>query len=259
MKKHVVTKTKKVVTKGKAEDKIAQVLGEFKDGKLKRPDGKIVTNKEEAVAIALNMAGVARKDLARWELLNKIRVQKARLNTLIQKELAKDSSIEDRIINFLTESPYPEDAALHAFAEKMNIPPDEVEKKVYAILSDILTGGKSKGKKADVDPEELKKGIAIEQEHTSNLRIAEKIATDHLVEIPDYYTRLAKMEAEAKGSSNVTKARTVGGYESPEPGNLPEAGAKLLADVYAKCRADGGDKGKCSKIAWGAVNNAGYK
>jgi hypothetical protein len=29
--------------------------------------------------------------------------------------------------------------------------------------------------------------------------------------------------------------------------------------VYASCRADGGDKGKCAKIAWGAVKNAGYK
>jgi len=57
----------------------------------------------------------------------------------------------------------------------------------------------------------------------------------------------------------VMKARIVGGYESPEPGSLPEAGSALLARVYSKCRADGGDKEKCSRIAWSSVRGAGYK
>lgn len=57
----------------------------------------------------------------------------------------------------------------------------------------------------------------------------------------------------------VSKAVTVGGYESPEPGDLPEGGKKILANVYAKCRKDGGSKEKCAKIAWSAVSNAGYK
>lgn len=46
--------------------------------------------------------------------------------------------------------------------------------------------------------EQLKIGVKIEQEHTTDKKIAEKIARDHLKEIPDYYTRLAKMEKEAK-------------------------------------------------------------
>lgn len=50
----------------------------------------------------------------------------------------------------------------------------------------------------------------------------------------------------------------VGGYESPEPGDLPKKGADILAKVYAECRRDGGDKEKCAKIAWGAVRKAGY-
>lgn len=57
----------------------------------------------------------------------------------------------------------------------------------------------------------------------------------------------------------VSKAITVEGFKSPEAGDLPEGGAKLLAKVYAKCRKDGGDKEKCAKIAWSAVSNAGYK
>lgn len=55
------------------------------------------------------------------------------------------------------------------------------------------------------------------------------------------------------------KARTVGGFESPEPGDLPEKGKEILAAAYAECRKNGGSKEKCSKIAWGAVRNAGYK
>lgn len=58
---------------------------------------------------------------------------------------------------------------------------------------------------------------------------------------------------------NVLKARTVEGFESPEPGNLPEAGKRLLAKVYAECRKSGKAKENCAKTAWSAVNNAGYK
>lgn len=54
------------------------------------------------------------------------------------------------------------------------------------------------------------------------------------------------------------KAKTVGGYESPEPGSIPESGKKILSRVYAKCRKDGGDKEKCAKIAWSATHSAGY-
>jgi len=44
---------------------------------------------------------------------------------------------------------------------------------------------------------ELARGIAVEMEHTSDPVIAERIARDHLAELPDYYTRLVRMEAGA--------------------------------------------------------------
>jgi hypothetical protein len=46
--------------------------------------------------------------------------------------------------------------------------------------------------------EELAMGIKIEMEHTDDLDIAKAIAKDHLNEVPDYYSRLTKMEEEAK-------------------------------------------------------------
>jgi Protein of unknown function (DUF5661) len=56
--------------------------------------------------------------------------------------------------------------------------------------------------------EEFRKGLAVELEHgahdpatdvtNDDLTMTGKIALAHLKEFPDYYTRLAKMEAEAE-------------------------------------------------------------
>ena len=45
---------------------------------------------------------------------------------------------------------------------------------------------------------QLQMGIPIEHEHTQNKELATYIALQHLDEIPDYYTRLKKMEADSK-------------------------------------------------------------
>jgi Protein of unknown function (DUF5661) len=59
-----------------------------------------------------------------------------------------------------------------------------------------------------IDIEEFRKGLAVELEHGTahietnvtddNEIITAKIAWAHLMEIPDYYTRLLKMEKEAE-------------------------------------------------------------
>lgn len=65
---------------------------------------------------------------------------------------------------------------------------------------------------------QLKKGILVEREHTDKDSVATKIAMDHLFEMPDYYTRLAKMEGGkpekmAKGAKvRVTNDASDGGY-----------------------------------------------
>jgi DNA polymerase III epsilon subunit-like protein len=46
----------------------------------------------------------------------------------------------------------------------------------------------------DVDPKELEMGIEVEYEHTKDKETSKKIALDHLAEIPDYYTRLKRMQ-----------------------------------------------------------------
>lgn len=67
-------------------------------------------------------------------------------------------------------------------------------------LSEVMECGRSVEAgftEDDADPEELSVGIKIEMEHTTNPVISKKIALDHLAEIPDYYTRLVKMEKDA--------------------------------------------------------------
>lgn len=41
---------------------------------------------------------------------------------------------------------------------------------------------------------QLEMGIKVEKEHTSDHKTAREIALDHLMELPDYYTRLKKVE-----------------------------------------------------------------
>ena len=50
----------------------------------------------------------------------------------------------------------------------------------------------------DVCPKQLAMGIEVEYEHTDNPDVAKTIALDHLAEIPDYYTRLLRMEEAAE-------------------------------------------------------------
>jgi hypothetical protein len=53
-------------------------------------------------------------------------------------------------------------------------------------------------KKHDVDKDyiekQLKRGITVEHEHTSNLKVSRQIALAHLGEDPDYYKKLKKIE-----------------------------------------------------------------
>ena len=57
---------------------------------------------------------------------------------------------------------------------------------------------------------QLKMGIPIEHEHTKDKDLATDIALQHLDEIPDYYTRLKKMESSAKKSHKKYKDVTEG-------------------------------------------------
>lgn len=67
------------------------------------------------------------------------------------------------------------------------------------VLPDVKTPGVNAiAKKHRVSPEAIRKqlarGIKVELEHTTDPKLAREIALDHLAEMPDYYSRLARME-----------------------------------------------------------------
>jgi Fe-Mn family superoxide dismutase len=79
---------------------------------------------------------------------------------------------------------------------------------LHQAKEEAIPGGLAKGMKpSDFDPKELEVGTKIEMEHLvgdsyskAEMKAkAQEIAMDHLAEIPDYYTRLVKMEQEAEG------------------------------------------------------------
>jgi len=78
---------------------------------------------------------------------------------------------------------------------------EQVEKEKEEV-GDIITGGKADKKKPqDFDKEQIKMGLKVEMEHTDDPMVAIEITMDHLTEFPDYYTRLDKMEKQAKGDT----------------------------------------------------------
>lgn len=64
--------------------------------------------------------------------------------------------------------------------DKKTLSPESIAKKHKCSVDHIMS--------------QLEMGIKVEQEHTSNKKVAEKIALGHLVEDPYYYDKLAEME-----------------------------------------------------------------
>jgi hypothetical protein len=118
----------------------------------------------------------------------------------LNEQVIQNSKLQDEIIKFISKNPYPVDSQIHKLADELNIKPDILESQVYYLLTDLLKGV---GKHNDVDnskfdQKELNMGKSVEKEHTDNEAIATAISRDHLSEISDYYTRLNKMESDAK-------------------------------------------------------------
>ena len=120
-----------------------------------------------------------------------------KLKNYMNEEVEKMDNLEIQILEWFAKNPYPEDKKVHAFAKELGIEDHKFEGHIYAILSSIVSEGNSNKDPKEYDKKEVEMGIKVEMEHTTFPAIARKISHDHLSEIPDYYTRLAKMEKEA--------------------------------------------------------------
>ena len=73
-------------------------------------------------------------------------------------------------------------------------------------FQDQVAGGKGDlAEPSDFEVDQIKQGVEVEMEHTDDPYIALEIVLDHLTEADDYYTRLTKMESEAKKSARWRK------------------------------------------------------
>lgn len=92
------------------------------------------------------------------------------------------------------------------FEDKEKLDDSVIDEVMLTDYEDTLEGGLADDSQPeDFDEEELKMGIDVEMEHTDDPLVAREIAMDHLKEIPDYYTRLAKMEKEAEADKETPK------------------------------------------------------
>jgi len=142
------------------------------------------------------------------------------IETIIEDMLSGTNDVESvdqqKVIDMFRTHPDPTPAMVDSFAEDLGISKEQLEEKIYCLLSDmlnnktkvpdevslttekreeVLKGGIADGHpRSEFDPGELRKGMKVEFEHTNNIDAAREIAEDHLMEDPDYYKKLEKME-----------------------------------------------------------------
>ena len=146
----------------------------------------------------------------------------------------------EEVLKFFRTHPNPNDSTVHDWAKEMGYETDDVEEAIYKIATLMATLKHSEDVDDIYDAEQLKMGIEVEKEHTDDLEVAKTIAKAHLAEIPDYYTRLNKMEKDAK-INNEESSKLDSLYEKmieeSVPKELLEAGATTTYP-WDKCIAD---------------------
>lgn len=133
---------------------------------------------------------------------------------------------EQKILEFVKATPNLDDSAFHAFCEGLGVDPHEGEEVIYRAVNEkkgedkpaidikaFLTSGASKNK-GYVKPDQMRKGMKVEEEHTKGLAIPKpmqkvierKIVKDHVAgeKMPNYYDHLGPMETKAKKEAALT-------------------------------------------------------
>jgi len=122
----------------------------------------------------------------------------------IEQAVEQVKALEDQIHNYDSLNPHKKanlkkKADIEYFSDKVQEIPE------IDFYTEFMNAGKSKGNSEEINKEQLEMGKKVEMEHTTNPIIAEKIAMDHIKEIPNYYNLLAEMEASAKANYEVAK------------------------------------------------------
>lgn len=130
-------------------------------------------------------------------------VERAIDDGLIYTDDIADLAIKYGVIGIDTISEFYEDlyndmySEVSDYADEQSNDSDEVDESLKENLSKDMTIediAKKHNVSADVIRAQVDIGKEVEKEHTDDEKKAERIALDHLFEMPDYYTRLKKME-----------------------------------------------------------------
>ena len=119
------------------------------------------------------------------------------------KNKLKKPSLKAAIMNMFTKDNKVTVSDITKLSDKLDYSEKDVEETIYSLLTSFLNKGKynESGKQIKFDEKELEMGIKVEMEHTNDKDLAERIAKDHLTEIPGtgnndgYYSLLERMEA----------------------------------------------------------------
>ena len=104
---------------------------------------------------------------------------------------------------------------------------------------------------------QLKKGIEVESEHTSDKKLAEKIAKDHLVENPNYYTILDKVGLENGGKLDLVEESKKGDHPARDFSNYTDVvDVAVDGQVGAETGLAFADGGELSYAGGGATLSA---
>jgi hypothetical protein len=133
------------VNKDKSDDKVSRVMTEFKEGRLKSSSGKVVTDKAQALAIALGAAGISNKNLNKAEMINRIRVYRASVERALMKEIARDETIRAKVMSFYDENDNIDMPKITKFAEKNGMKPAEVVNIISALFKETVSDGMGAG------------------------------------------------------------------------------------------------------------------
>lgn len=116
---------------------------------------------------------------------------------VLQPEALKAESKKikkEDIIEFFIKNPKATDKDIHTWADDNKVSPHDLEGTIYSTISMLVNLKGSDLPDSHFNKEQLAMGIKVEQEHIDCPIIAKAIAKAHLKEIPDYYTRLDRME-----------------------------------------------------------------
>jgi hypothetical protein len=121
-------------------------------------------------------------------------------------DIIKILNIKKEVALFLWENQNPPDEMVHDWAESKGYNKHLVERLIYQLATSyvvFLHSGVAAKKGftiKDMDPEEFKKGLVVEAEHSDDPLIKEKIILDHGAEFDPkpYYSRLGAMEETLK-------------------------------------------------------------